>query len=195
MVLITPPEAMPIRRIQWRLRQPHQINRSGWTGRRQVSTQPGAAMWSCSAEFRTIHRQSAAKKWRAFFASLNGQVNHFPVIAVEEAQHGGGNPTIVSGAADANTLSLSASPPALQYGDMMTVKLADGSWQLVQLTAPIAGTTATFMPPLRANAATGAGGVETVLPFCHVALSEDVYEFAVEQGQEYHFSFDAEEAF
>ena len=195
MALITPPEVLPLRRIQWALRQPHQVNRSGWTGRRQVSTQTGAAYWACSAELVPQRLQTNARKWRAFFASLNGQVNHFPVSAVEAAQHGGSNPTIASGNQGENTLTLSASPPALVAGDFMTVKLDDDTYQLVCLTADISGTTATFMPPLRRDAATGSGSVETILPFAHVALTEHTVGWDVDRGQLYGFSFSAEEVF
>jgi len=193
MALITPPADLPLRRVQWTLRQPHQVNRSGWTGRRQVSTTPGAAAWGVSAEFVPVRQQANAKKWRAFFTSLKGQVNHFPVIAVEAAQHGGANPTISSGAAGATSLTLSASPPALVAGDFMTVKLADGSYQLVCLTAPISGTTATFLPPLRRAAATGSGSVETIRPFAHMTLAEDATGWDISPGQMYAFAFTAEE--
>jgi len=194
MALITPPARLPLRRIEWTLRQPHQVNRSGWTGRRQVSTdQPRGAMWSCSGEFVPVRGQAAAKKWRGFFASLRGPVNHFPVAAVEANQHSGANPTVVAGSAGANTLTLSASPPALVAGDFLTVKLASGKYQLVQLTAAISGTTATFMPPLREAAATGAGSIETIEPYCHVTLSDDATGWDVSAGQIYGFAFTAEE--
>ena len=196
MALVTPPETLPIKRIQWQLRTANQVNRSGWTGRRQVSTsQPNGAVFACSAEFKPQRTQATARKWRGFFASLNGTVNHFPVIAVESVQHTGAETTIASGSAGANTLELAGGTPSLQYGDMMTVKLSDGTYQLVCLTAPISGVTVTFMPPLRASAATGAGSVETVLPFAHVALDDAVVEWAVEPGQIYGFSFTATEAF
>jgi len=195
MAIIQPPAAMPIRRIQWRLQQPHQVNRSGWTGRRQVLTSPGAALWTVSAEFRPIIGQAAARPWRSFFHSLEGQLHRFPLIAVEAAQHAGANPTIVDGDAGASQLVLSAAPPALLAGDLLTVKLVDGTWQLVVLTAPIAGTLAAYKPVLRADAATGAGSVETVWPFAHVALAEDGFEHSVDPGQIYSFAFDAEEAF
>ena len=113
MALKTPPETLPIRRIEWTLRQPHQINRSGWTGRRQVLTTPGAAIWSVSAELKPFIGQTVAKKWRAFFNSLEGQLHFFPVRAVEAAQHGGAETTVASGAAGATTLQTAASPPAL----------------------------------------------------------------------------------
>lgn len=195
MAIITPPAALPIRRIQWRLRQAHQVNRSGWTGRRQVLTTPGAALWSASAEFVPIRGEAGAKKWRAFFHQLEGQLNKFPLIAVENAQHGGANPTIVSGAQGATSLQLSASPPALAAGDFMTVKLADDSFQMVVLVAAISGTTAQFLPGLRDDAATGAGSVETIWPYAHVAMTEDSFEHSVDQGQIYSFAFDVEEAF
>lgn len=38
-------------RVEWSLDQPAQVNRSDWTKRRQVMTQPGPSLWSCTAEF------------------------------------------------------------------------------------------------------------------------------------------------
>lgn len=195
MALISPPSALPIRRIQWELRQPHQVNRSGWTGRRQVLTTPGGSMWSCSAELKPIKGQASAKQWIAFFQSLEGQVHVFPVIAVEQPQHGGGNPTVVSGAAGARTITLSANVAALGAGDKLTVRLVDGTYQLVTLTAAMSGAVAIFVPALRNAAATGAGSIETVLPFAIVALTSDSWGYSVEPGQLYAFSFAAEESF
>ena len=195
MALIPPPSALPIRRLQWELRQPHQVNRSGWTGRRQVLTTPGGSLWACSAELLPIKGQDSAKQWIAFFQSLEGQVHFFPVIAVEQAQHGGSNPTVVSGAAGARTVTLSANIAALGAGDRITVKLVDGTFQLGTLTAAMSGATASFVPALRNAAATGAGSVETVWPFAHMSLSSDSWSYSVDQGQRYSFSFAAEEAF
>jgi hypothetical protein len=192
--MITPPAPLPIRRIQWQLRQPHQVNRSGWTGRRQVSTTPGAAMWTCSAEFTPIIGQANARMWRGFFSALNGQANYFPVVMVEAAQHVLAEVTVISGNAGENTAVLSAYRN-LEMGDFVTLKLASGGYQPVCLTGDQIGGAITFMPPLRENAATGAGSAETRLPFAHVALTDDVVQFAVDAGQSYGFSFTAEEAF
>lgn len=194
MAIKTPPEVMPIRRIQWTLRQPHQVNRSGWTGRRQVLTTPGGSYWSCSAEFHQIVGQHEARKWIAFFQSLEGQVHAFPVVAVEQRQHGWVNPNVTAGSAGAKTITLSSGSAALVAGMKMTIPLSDGTFQLVTLTENWSGTTATFLPALRANAATGQP-VETILPFAHVALVNDSFEYAVEPGQVYSFSFQADEAF
>ncbi len=195
MSLVSPPATLPIRRIQWTLKQSHQVNRSGWTGRRQVLTTPGGSWWSCSAELRPFIGQAAAKQWKGFFNSLEGQVHKFPVIAVEQAQHGGANPTVTAGVAGAKTATLSANIAALGLGDMMTFKLADGTYQLVSLTGAMSGTTVNFVPALRNTAATGAGSVETVLPFAHVSLVADSWQHSVDVGQIYTFAFDAEESF
>lgn len=194
MAIITPSAAMPIKRIQWTLRQPHQVNRSGWTGRRQVLTTPGGAYWSCSAELYTIKGHIEARKWIAFFHSLEGQVHMFPVTAVESPQHTGSKPTVVSGVAGAKTMTLSASPPALKAGMKMSVPLVGGGIQLVTLTFDLSGSTAFFIPPLRANAAAGQI-VETINPYAHVSLTGDAFQYSVDQGQIYSFSFDADEAF
>lgn len=195
MSLITPPSVLPIRRIQWSLRQPHQVNRSGWTGRRQVLTTPGGAFWSCSAELKPLKGQNVAKPWIAFFLSLEGQLHKFPVVAVEQAQHGGSNPTVVSGLAGSRTATLSTNVAALSAGDKLTIKLIDGTYQLVALTAPMSGAVASFVPALRNVAATGAGSIETILPFAHVSLVSDSFEYPVDPGQLYSLSFQAEESF
>lgn len=194
MALKTPPATLPIRRIQWSLKQPHQVNRSGWTGRRQVLTTPGGSYWSCSAEFHAIIGQREAQKWIAFFQSLEGQVHKFPVIAVEAKQHGWVNPTVSAGSAGAKTITLSSGASRLVAGMKMTIPLSDGTFQLVTLTEDLNGTTATFIPALRDNADTGEA-VETIWPYAHVALINDAFQYSVDPGQVYTFSFDADEAF
>lgn len=195
MSLITPPATMPIKRIEWRLRQPHQVNRSGWTGRRQVLSTPGGSLWTCSAEFVTIIGHAAAKKWIGFFNSLEGQVHRFPVVAVEADQHAGVNPTVVTSAAGAFTAQLSNNIAGLGLGDKMTFKLADGNYQMVSLTGPMSGSTVSFVPALRGSLATGSGSCETIRPFSIMALREDAWSYGVDPGQQYAFAFDAEEAF
>jgi hypothetical protein len=193
MAIITPPATMPIKRIQWSLRQPHQVNRSGWTGRRQVLTTPGGALWTCSAEFVPIIGQDAAKKWIGFFISVEGQLHRFDIPAVEKDQHGSANPTVSSGAAGATSAVLSANIAALGLGDRATFLLDNGDYQLVTLTGPMSGTTLSFKPALRRAAA--AATLETVRPFARVALAEDSWSYTVESGQTYSFSLSAEEAF
>lgn len=194
MAIIAPPAQLPIKRIQWTLRQPHQVNRSGWTGRRQVLTTPGGSYWACSAEFYTIKGHKDARKWIAFFQSLEGQVHKFPVRAVEARQHGYVNPTVSAGDAGSKTLTLSSGATRLTAGMKMTVPLVDGTFQLVTLTANLDGATATFLPALRDDVDVGET-VETIWPYAHVALTSDSFQYSVDPGQLYSFSFDAEEAF
>lgn len=197
MSLITPPATLPIRRIQWTLRQPHQVNRSGWTGRRQVLTTPGGALWSCSGEFKTIKGQANAKPWIGFFQSLEGQLHKFPVVAVEQAQHSGAYEAvqIIIGLAGSKTILTSTALPPLKMGDRISVLLVDGTWQLLTLTSSVAGTAAEFVPALRNNVQTGVDNIETRFPFAHVSLTGDSWNYSVDPGQIYSFSFDAEESF
>ncbi len=195
MTLITPPAALPLRRVQWTLRQPHQVNRSGWTGRRQVVTTPGGSFWTCSAEFKPLIGMAEAKPWIGFFHSLEGQLHKFPVNAVDFPQHSGSNPVVVSGTAGSRVISLSANVAALAAGDRITIKLTDGTFQLVTLTAPMTGAVASFIPALRNTAATGISSVETVTPFAHVSLTSDSWTYSADIDQVYTLSFDAEEAF
>ena len=201
MTLITPPAALPVRRIQWQLRQPAQLNRSGWTGRRQVVGLPGGAMWSASGEFTPIVTQADVLKWRGFFTSLRGPFNTFNLTAVEEAQHALSQPTITAGSAGAFTATMTGLPVSatlLPAGSYMTIKLSDASYQLVCLTAALAGNgsgngTATFVPALRNSAATGAGSAETISPWCVVSMASDTWGYDVEPGQIYGIGFQVEE--
>lgn len=194
MAVKTPPATLPIKRIQWTIRQPHQVNRSGWTGRRQVLTTPGGSYWSCSAEFYQIRGHVEARKWIAFFQSLEGQVHKFPVRAVEAKQHGWVNPTVTAGNAGEKTITLSSGATRMTAGMKMTVPLVDGTFQLVTLTEDLSGTTATFIPALRNNSDVGEV-VETVWPYAHVSLTSDGFQYGVDPGQIYSFSFDADETF
>lgn len=75
-----------LRGVSWRLRQPAQVNRSGWTGRRQVLGLPGGAVWEASGEFVTRIGQANFYELRAFLAALRGPVNTFALPAWEARQ-------------------------------------------------------------------------------------------------------------
>ncbi len=193
-ILITLPAALPLRRVRWDLVVDQQINRSGWTKRRQVSSSSPIGMWRVSAEFVPVIGEENARKWRYFFTALNGMVNRFPVVASLGAQHNLTNPTVSSGAAGANTMTVSGAPVGLPAGSFMTVPLADGTKQLVCLTGNVSGSTITFMPPLRA-AAQGAATIESVLPYAEVSLTGSSVGWDVDPGRNSGFAFEAEEAF
>lgn len=200
MAIITPPAALPIRRIEWRLRQPAQVNRSGWTGHRQVLGLPGGAMWSASGEFVQMVRESNARQWRAFFAQLRGAFNTFLLPAVEENQHNLTVNALVNGAGQTGrTLSIKNLPVSTQLLPAGAFISLPGTNQMFMLTGALTSNgsgnaTAIFEPSLRISPADSAA-VETKKPTAHVALTTDTIGWSVDPGQIYGFAFDAEEAF
>ncbi len=204
MATITPPSPLPLRSVRWQLNTPTQVNRSEWTGARQAVIIAGAARWSASGEMKPIIKQSNAVAWQAFFIALRGQANVFQLRAVEAQQTASANPTVNGGSQTGNTLNLtglsgSVASTFLPAGSKMTIPFADGTCQLVVLTADLvvgASTTgsATIEPRLRkspANAAT----VEVQYPYALMALTSDMMGWTVDPGQKYGFAFEAEEAF
>lgn len=177
MAVKTLPSGFKFRAIEWRLQQPAQVNRSGYTGARQVVGLPGGARWSASVEFAPFQNDAAVRAWRGFLAGLEGQVHTFYMPAVLADQHAGANPTatVASGASSA-TLSSSI---GLQAGQYLTFTLSSGKRQMVVLTADMVGALATFRPPLR-EAATGT--VETLRPYAQVALTEDTVAWSPQPG-------------
>lgn len=200
MTIITPPAVLPIRRIQWDLKQPAQVNRSGWTGRRQVVGLPGGAVWSASGEFVPILKESNARQWRAFWASLRGPFNTFYLPATEGDQHALSLTVRVNGA------SQSGRGLAIDGLPNNTTLLAAGSFvsmpstnQMLILTAAMTSNASgqaniSFEPALRISPADNAI-VETKNPVAHVALTGDTFGWSVDPGQLYGFAFEVEEAF
>lgn len=201
MAIITPPAPLPLRNVKWRAPFPSQVNRSGWTGRRKVIGLPGATVWTVSGEFVTIVSEVNAKQWRAFFMSLKGPLNSFPVRATETQQTSATNPTVRTGATSGGTVPLQGLPGSatvLVAGDLMTVFLPSGHRRLVCLTAPLVTNgsgqgTATFEPALGEAPASGAT-VEIQHPYGLMALSSEPPGWDVAEGQTYSFAIDAEEA-
>jgi hypothetical protein len=69
-----------------KLSQPAQVNRSEFTGARQVMQLPGAARWMATVEHAPIVGEPSIRPWRAFLAKLRGQANRFNLVAVQGAQ-------------------------------------------------------------------------------------------------------------
>jgi hypothetical protein len=142
MAIITMPASVRIQRIDWRLDRPAQVNRSAYTGARQVVGQPGQARWSASVALSPIIGETNVLAWRAFLAKLKGQINTFRLIAVEGSQTGS---TPLSGGASAGAVTLtsygwlpaSSGTVLLAAGRMLTI-----SDQLVVLTADASVSTA-----------------------------------------------------
>lgn len=192
MAVKTLPNETKIGSIDWRLVQPAQVNRSGYTGARQVMGLPGGARWTGSIEFVAFANDAEARLWRGFLSSLEGQVHTF-YLYVLNAQHAGANPT-ATGVAGATTATLSAAIGLLS-GQFMTFTLSSGKRQMVVLTQDMAGAVATFRPQLRE--ATGAAAtVETIAPYAEVALASDSVAWLSAPGKMFDFpSIDFEEAY
>jgi hypothetical protein len=200
MTIITPPGTLPIRRIQWSLKQPAQINRSGWTGRRQVAGLPGGAIWTASGEFVPIIKEANARQWRGFFASLRGAFNTFYLPATEGDQHALALTVRVNGSLQAGrSLAIDGLPNSTTVLAAGTFISLPSTNQLLILTAALTSNasgqaTAIFEPALRITPADNAI-VETKNPVAHVALTSDTTGWSVDPGQLYGFTMDVEEVF
>lgn len=188
------------RTVDWTLRQPTQVNRSEWTGRRQVMQMPGAALWLVQAEHVPIIGEDNIRPWRAFLAAMRGQVNVTRVKATGLDQRAGAEPVIVVGAAGASTIGLAGMAPSavlLPAGAMMTVIFTSGASQLVVLRSDLVADSdgngiAQFDPMLRASAVGGV--VETIRPWCQIALDTDTSTISIDRGWQYSVSLAGTEA-
>ncbi|APR53366.1 hypothetical protein CA223_05495 [Sphingomonas koreensis] len=201
MAIKYPPAPFNLRRAKWRVPFPAQRNRSGWTGTSKVIGLPGAAVWQAEGDFVTIVSEANMRPWRAFFLSLKGPVNKFPLRAVEAQQTTHPNPTVRAGGNSGTTVPLAglpASTAVLPTGAMMTVVLPSGHHRLVCLMAPLNSNgsgqgTATFEPELCEVPAEGAA-VEIQWPYGLMSLTSDPPGWDVEPGQTYTFPLRCEEA-
>jgi hypothetical protein len=177
-----------IRRIEWELDRPAQMNVSAYTGRSKVVANPWHGKWRAKVEMAPIVREENIRPWRAFFAKLRGQVNTFRLPATEGKQNSNNGVEVAStAAANATSITITGAGSPLFAGQRVTV-----NGQLLQLT-DVSGNTLTFEPPLRAEAEAGTT-VVTSEPYALVRLSASAWGEAVDVGQVYGFAFDAEEA-
>lgn len=185
---ITVPDQDLIIGKNWELDQPAQVNRSQWTRRRKVVALPGASLWTCTARIRIRPTEVTKRAWRAFLTALRGPANWFKLQAACN-QRTGSNPTVASGAAIGWTLPLTGLPVSqtvLVAGQFMTVPLPSGFKALVCLSADLVSNgsgnaTAAFNPALN-EVATNGTTVETIDPYCMVALVKSQNGWSDENG-------------
>jgi len=141
-----------------------------------------------------IKSEANARLMRVFMAQLKGKLNTFQMPATEGVQHALGNvATSGSTAQGATTMTLATAGHGLTLGMLMSVPLPSGSKQLAIVTG-IASAVINFEPPLRETVAGGVT-VETTSPYALVSLTDSAFNWSVEPGQFYNFSFSVEEAF
>lgn len=198
MAIISLPQTTSFaRKISWQLDRPAQINRSAYTGQRQVLANPWHAKWTGTVEFSPVVGEAEMRTWRAFFAQLRGQINTFRLIAVEASQAASNVAVGTLAAATATSLQISGGPASvtlLKAGAMATV-----NDQLLVLTSDLVtnasgvGTMA-FEPPLRVAAAVNAV-VYISYPTALVCLSSSVSGWSAEPGVVYGMAMTFEEVY
>lgn len=188
MAFITAP-VLPIRSIQWSLERPAQINVSAWTGKRTVVANPWYSKWRARVELAPIVGEANVRAIRSFLARCRGSINTFRLYATEGDQNANDAVTVsATAAAGATSMAITGAETALLDGQLVTV-----NGQLLQLTADQSGSTISFEPPLRAQAAAGTA-VVTGRPYALVHMAAAQAGWGVDPGQVYGIAFDVEEA-
>jgi hypothetical protein len=196
MATIALPASVKIRSISWTLDRPAQVNRSAYTGVRRVVANPWHGIWKAQVQLAPILGESNVLAWRAFLASLKGQINNFHLPATEGPQNSNTGVTVyTTAAAGLNHIQLAGITTALAPGQMITV-----NGQLLMIVSVNALDTSThtqgisqFEPALRAAATTGTP-VATANPYALVALADSAFQWSVDPGKQYGISFSVEEA-
>lgn len=187
MAIITVPDALAIRRVEWTFDRPAQVNRSDWTKRRQVVTQPGPSLWSATAEMAVRVGTDDWLEAEAFLIDLEGQINTFRIEAASQPQTTLPLTPVVDGAGQyGRSLRLRGGIPGagLKRGHKMTV-----NDQLVSISAPFAFDAAglaivTFKPSLRLSPQNGAP-VEMRKPTVLVALVNSAIGWTEDLGEQF----------
>lgn len=178
-----------IRSIEWELDRPGQINSSVYTGRRSVLQNPWHAKWRAKVELAMVQGESEFRLLRSFFARCEGQINVFRIYATTEAQNANTGVTVAStAAAGATSMTISGATTPLTEGQFFTV-----NGQLCVCIADQSGSTLTFEPPLRAQAASGAI-VVTSRPYALVSMTASSLGWSIGAARRYGAGFSVEEA-
>lgn len=187
MAIITVPDALAIRRVEWTFDRPAQVNRSQWTKRRQVVTQPGPALWSATAEMAVRCGTDEWLEAEAFLIDLEGQINSFRMEAAAAAQTDLPLNPVVDGAGQyGRALRLRGGIPGagMKRGHKMTV-----NEQMVSIGTSFVfdangRATVSFKPSLRLSPQDGAS-VEMVRPTVLVSLVDSAIGWTEDLGEQF----------
>jgi hypothetical protein len=180
-----------------------QVNRSAYTRRRKVMSNPWHSYWRLSnAEHAPIVGEENIRPWRAFFAKLDGIRNHFRYPAVDTDQHTGSVTATVLSSTNTVTFAMSGMPASVTFlpaGSRLTVRLVGGQEQLIELKVALitngsGQATPSFWPPLRGAPIIGST-VETKRPWAVLALEEPQQSISSALGRVYSFTINAVEEF
>lgn len=169
------PTGVSVRSLRWRAPfDTSQVNRSEFTGNRQVVELPGAGRWSVSGEFVTMIGQAQSYKPRSFLAALRGPKNFFALPAWE-ARQASQLPLLASRQPLANPINVSIS------GRDVTKTASNGNYDGQAVSN--AGLTSGCILMFRAGG-TGAfaAGINTD-PFTNAVYTSLDYAFFCEAGE------------
>ena len=179
--------------------QPAGVNRSAWTGWRQVIGGPGAALWYGEIAIVDLTTELEERPWRGFVAALDGVVKWFRLYLPCQT-HIGPSPLVAAGATNGKTMPLKGMQPntcILDVGQHLTVPLPSGHFRAVRLTAALitdaaGNATAQFRPALNEVPALNTV-VGSAKPFVPVAATDNRIPIVLDGGVS-GFSISVEEA-
>lgn len=172
MALIPWPTCAFITNVAWTLDQPAQVNRSQWTGRRQVTILPIAAQWSAKVTFEVKADEASSLDLQAFIVDMQGQANTTLVPGTAGAQFGASLPVQVAGGGQAGfALNVDGVPGGLTFKRGQKLSLNGQMLMLMAAaTADVNGNAAlSIKPALRLPPADNTP-VEFTNPTCRMAL-------------------------
>ena len=194
MIIVDLPRTIAAK-IDWKPRQPSQVNRSEFTGASRGVILAEAPFWAASVSYPPIMGEAAFRPWRSALMRLQGRVNAFRIIACEGPQHDHHQRVVVDGAGQQGfALKVRGVLANTQLLDGMFVTVGENLHQVVADT-PLAGAdgklTLSLMPHVANGVADGLA-VETLRPWALMQMTTDQQGWTVDKGQQYSVSFDCE---
>ncbi|MEH3107155.1 MAG: hypothetical protein PGN09_07695 [Sphingomonas fennica] len=196
MAILTMPAVPGIKELKPTLRQPTQINRAEFTGKRRGVKLAAAPRWMFAVAMAPVRGEAAMKPWRAFLALCEGQAGQFRLPVTERPQGRASRAgAVVDGAGQIGyqvALRGLLAGDVIEAGEFLTI---GGQLLLVTASAVVANGKATvgIRPFLWAPPADGSA-VEATRPYAIVSMSEDTASYAAKVGQEYEVAFACEES-
>lgn len=187
MAIIPVPDALAIRRVEWSFDRPAQVNRSAWTNRRQVVTQPGPSLWRATAELAVRVGTEDWLEAEAFLIDLEGQINSFRFEAAAQSQTDLALTPVVDGSGQyGRVLRLRGGIPGagLKRGHKMTVNEQMVSISEAFVFDESGRATVKFKPSLRLSPQDGAA-VEMRKPTVLVSLVDSAIGWTEDLGDQF----------
>jgi hypothetical protein len=195
MIIIDLPVFPAPAKIDWKPRQPTQVNRSEFTGTTRAVILAQAPYWAASVSYPTIAGERAFRPWRSALMRLQGRANAFRISACEGPQHRAYQEVVVDGAGQQGyNIALRGFFPGVQLLDGMFVTIGEDLHQVVADTLIAAADgklTVSIMPHLAGGIPDGLA-VETMNPWALMQMTTDQQGWTVDVGQRYSVSFDCE---